>query len=49
MGKLNQLRESAHVQTTKSIENYVNTFLKKYLLKQKMVKLSIFAQSSIRS
>lgn len=35
MEKLNQLRESAQVQTTKSIENYVDTFLKEVSTKAK--------------
>jgi len=35
MEKLNQLRELAQVQTTKSIENYVNTFLKEVPTKAK--------------
>ncbi|MDM1060118.1 DUF3408 domain-containing protein [Myroides odoratimimus] len=35
MEKLNQLRESAQVQTTKSIENYVDIFLKEVSTKAK--------------
>jgi len=35
MEKLNQLRESAQVQKTKSIENYVVTFLKEVSTKAK--------------
>lgn len=35
MEKLNQLRESAQVQTTKRIENYVDTFLKEVSTKAK--------------
>ncbi|AJA68930.1 Protein of unknown function DUF3408 [Myroides sp. A21] len=35
MEKLNQLRELAQVQTTKSIENYVDTFLKEISTKAK--------------
>lgn len=35
MKKLNQLRESAQVQATKSIENYVDTFLKEVSTKAK--------------
>ncbi|MCS7475177.1 DUF3408 domain-containing protein [Myroides odoratus] len=35
MEKLNHLRESAQVQTTKSIENYVDTFLKEVSTKAK--------------
>ncbi|MCA4794323.1 DUF3408 domain-containing protein [Myroides odoratimimus] len=35
MEKLNQLRESAQVQTTKSIEDYVDTFLKEVSTKAK--------------
>ncbi|MDM1346022.1 DUF3408 domain-containing protein [Myroides marinus] len=35
MEKLNQLRESAQVQKTKSIENYVDTFLKEVSTKAK--------------
>ncbi|MEC4054592.1 DUF3408 domain-containing protein [Myroides odoratimimus] len=35
MEKLNQLRESAQVQATKGIENYVDTFLKEVSTKAK--------------
>nr|WP_286429595.1 DUF3408 domain-containing protein [Myroides marinus] len=35
MEKLNQVRESTQVQATKSIENYVDTFLKEIATKAK--------------